>query len=424
VTFLSDTATATWGITALATSGLIIRPWRLPEAVWAVLGATILVLLGLLPWQDALAGIRNGLDVYLFLIGMMLLSELARREGLFDWLATIAVDHARGSPRRLFTLIYIVGVLVTVFLSNDATAVVLTPAVYAAARAAGVEPLPYLFICAFIANAASFVLPISNPANLVVFGAQMPPLLSWLGQFALPSIFSIGATYVALRLCLQGAIGPHVLAATIDKPRLSRGGWLAAAALGATAISLLSCSAFGFQLGLPTLLCGSAAVLTIVVIRRQSPWPILKEISWGILPLVAGLFVLVEALAHTGAIAAINQILSEALARAPADATWGTSLMLALACNLMNNLPVGLIAGSVIAADHVPHHIAAAALIAVDLGPNLSITGSLATILWLIALRREGQSVQAWRFLRLGIVIMFPALALAILALMVTSTRP
>jgi arsenical pump membrane protein len=54
--------------------------------------------------------------------------------------------------------------------------VVLTPAVYAATRAARVkEPLPYLLICAFIANAASFVLPISNPANLVVFGAHMPP---------------------------------------------------------------------------------------------------------------------------------------------------------------------------------------------------------------------------------------------------------
>jgi arsenical pump membrane protein len=62
-------------------------------------------------------------------------------------------------------------------------------------------------------------------------------------------------------------------------------------------------------------------------------------------------------------------------------------------------------------------HIAAAALIGVDLGPNLSITGSLATILWLAVLRREGQSVSAWRFLRLGAVVTFPALVLAIMTL-------
>jgi arsenical pump membrane protein len=99
-----------------------------------------------------------------------------------------------------------------------------------------------------------------------------------------------------------------------------------------------------------------------------------------------------------------------------------TGLILALACNLMNNLPAGLVAGSVLAADHVPSHVAAAALIGVNLGPNLSITGSLATILWLAALRREGQEVGAWRFLRLGAAVMFPALILSIGGLMVNNS--
>ncbi|MFI4997737.1 MAG: SLC13 family permease, partial [Hyphomicrobiales bacterium] len=165
---------ATIAIAATATAGVIGRPWRLPEALWAVGGALLLVLIGLLPPAKALDGIAKGTDVYLFLIGMMLLAEVAREQGLFDWLAQHAALHAKGSPRRLFALIYAVGTVVTVFMSNDATAVVLTPAVYAAAKASGVEPLPYLYICAFIANAASFVLPISNPANLVVFADTMP----------------------------------------------------------------------------------------------------------------------------------------------------------------------------------------------------------------------------------------------------------
>ena len=73
---------------------------------------------------------------------------------------------------------------------QPATAVVLTPAVFAAARAAKLEPLPYVYICAFIANAASFVLPISNPANLVLFDGAVPDLLQWLARFALPSLSS------------------------------------------------------------------------------------------------------------------------------------------------------------------------------------------------------------------------------------------
>ena len=80
----------------------------------------------MLPPEAALSAIARGYDVYLFLVGMMLLAEVARQEGLFDWLAAHAARAARGSARRLFALVYGVGVLVTVFLSNDATAVVLS----------------------------------------------------------------------------------------------------------------------------------------------------------------------------------------------------------------------------------------------------------------------------------------------------------
>ena len=169
-----DPSSLIWAVAAVATGGVILRPWRVPEYVWAVGAAVLLTAFGLVPLPTALGAVAEGGDVYLFLIGMMVLAELARQEGLFDWLAMYAVQHARGSGQRLFDLVFLVGVLVTVFLSNDATAVVLTPAVYAACRAAKAEPLPYLFICAFIANAASFVLPISNPANLVLIGSQMP----------------------------------------------------------------------------------------------------------------------------------------------------------------------------------------------------------------------------------------------------------
>ena len=155
-----------WSIAIATIAGILFRPRRWPEAVWTCLGAGLLVLLGLLPPRAAWQAVQKGTDVYLFLTGMMLLAELARREGVFDWLASHAARAARGSRARLFALVYGVGILVTVFFSNDATAVVLTPAVYAAVKKAKTAARPYLLICAFIANAASFVLPISNPPIL------------------------------------------------------------------------------------------------------------------------------------------------------------------------------------------------------------------------------------------------------------------
>src|SRR6267378_4702104 len=259
-------ATIAWSIIALATAGVIIRPFRLPEAIWALAGAAVLVLFGLLPWSDALNGMRKGVDVYLFLAGMMLIAELARREWLFDYLAAFAVEHARGSPQRLFLLVYLIGTLVTVLLSNDATAIVLTPAVYAATRAAGATPRPYLFVCACIANAASFVLPISNPANLVVFGERMPHLAEWLRQFALPSLASIVVTYAVLRLTQQRSLKAENLERSVPKPRLSRGGKLTACGIGAVGIVLLTASALDVQLGLPTFFCGALTAAGVLLL--------------------------------------------------------------------------------------------------------------------------------------------------------------
>jgi arsenical pump membrane protein len=408
-----------WGIIGSATAGVILRPFRLSEAIWALIGAAALVGFGLLPAADAFSGMRRGIDVYLFLIGMMLIAELAQREGLFDWLAAFAVSHARGSPQRLFLLVYAVGILVTVFLSNDATAIVLTPAVYAATRAAGARPLPYLFACAFVANAASFVLPISNPANLVVFGTRMPHLAEWLGQFALPSLASILVTYVVLRLTQRHALREENIQASVPITHLSHGGKLAAVGIAAIGIVLLAASALDIQLGLPTFVCGVVTAAAVLLLTGQSPWPVLQGVSWSVIPLVAGLFVMVEALLRTGVIGQLSALLHEAVAQSPSATAWTVGIATALADNIANNLPVGLVAGSVVANDHLPRPVVGAMLIGVDLGPNLSVTGSLATILWLVALRREKIDVSTWRFLELGLLVMPPALLAAIAALAV-----
>jgi arsenical pump membrane protein len=407
--------TVTWVISALAAAGVIIRPFSWPEAIWAGLGGGVLLALHLIGLDTVRTGVVKGVDVYLFLLGMMALAETARQEGLFDWLAALATKRAAGSPQRLFLLIFAVGTIVTIFLSNDATAVVLTPAVAAAVQTAKVKnPLPYLFICALIANAASFLLPISNPANLVIYGAKMPPLLEWLPRFAMPSVLSILATYIVLRLTQRRALAKETLAENVEPPKLSGTGKLAAVGIALTAVTLLVSSGLGLQLGLPTAICGVLTAVAVLILGRAAPWEMLKGISWGVLPLVAGLFVLVEALDKTGLIRSVGDMLRIATEQSEAHTAWGVGALIAFACNLMNNLPAGLIAGSALQVAHAPDGVISATLVGVDLGPNLSVTGSLATILWLTALKQEGLKVSAWSFLKVGALAMPPALLLAI----------
>lgn len=316
-------------------------------------------------------------------------------------------------PTRLFALIYAVGALVTIFLSNDATAVVLTPAVFAATKKANIEPLPYLFVCALVANAASFVLPISNPANLVLYGNAMPTLGAWLARFTIPSVLSILATFVALRLVERDGL-TRPCARDLGQPALSSGGWAALGGIGATAIALLSVSALDIPLGLPTAILGVLTLFGVTLIQRSSPVPAIKEMSWSVILLVAGLFVMVEAIARTGLIAMLADVLHAAANTSPNGAAAAAGSTIAVASNLINNLPASLIARSTLIIAHTSQRVTDAALIGVDLGPNLSITGSLATILWLTAIRREGEDVGFWRFITVGAVVMPPALILAL----------
>jgi arsenical pump membrane protein len=408
-----------WPIAAVSTLAVITRPFKLPEAVWAVMGASTLCGFGMLPWSDALKAIGKGTDVYLFLTGMMMASELARKEGLFDYLAALAARRAAGSAKRLFFLMYCVGTVVTIFMSNDATAVVLTPAVLAVAHAVKAEkPLPYLYICAFIANAASFVLPISNPANLVIFRDHMPTLMHWLGRFAIPSVLSIAATYLVLRFMQRDALTQKI-ETDVDVPALSGAGKATGLGIIVMAVVMLAASAFDAPLGLPTFCAGLALFIVVCLFKRTFLGGHLAEISWAVLPLVAGLFVLVEGLQHTGVINHLAQVMQLAAQTIPENAGWVSGAVIAIACNLINNLPAGLIAGSALTVAHAPIPIASAVLVGVDLGPNFSVTGSLATILWLTALRRDGIEVTAWSFLKLGVVVTLPALAaaLAVIAL-------
>ncbi len=404
-----------WLLSLSSIALVLIRPKGLPEACWAMLGACVLVLCRLISPIAALQAVEKGIDVYLFLIGMMVMSELARREGVFDWVAGHAVRASRGSRNRLFVLVYCVGTLVTIFLSNDATAVVLTPAVLAAVRAAEAEPLPYLLICAFIANAASFVLPISNPANLVVYSQGMPPLGRWLSTFALPSIVAILVTFAVLRWLsrkhLRGSVETDV-----DGQPLSQMGKLSLYGIAFLAIVLMTASALNVDLGAPACVAGLLVTAAVSLRDRGAVKDIVREIPWSVIPLVAGLFVIVEAVNSAGALHAAINALQEMKTWHPLSAAFSSAFGIAFISNAMNNLPSGLISGAAVKAAGVTGPLRHSVLIGVDLGPNLSITGSLATILWLIAIRREGEEIGFWRFLKWGILIMPPALALAVLA--------
>jgi arsenical pump membrane protein len=355
--------------------------------------------------QSAWNAVARGADVYAFLVGIMALAEIARYCGVFDWLAERLVAAAGDSAGRLFFFVYMLGTGVTVLLSNDTTAVVLTPAIAAALRRTGGRPLPYLYACAFVANAASFVLPISNPANLVVFNSHLPPLVPWVESFGWPSLGAVLLTYAAMRARfssdLRGTLGSRSAEST-RHPALG----LAATAVSAATLALVAAAALHRDVGLTALAGGATALCIVTLYARGAAAYVLGHIAWPIIALVAVLFVFVSFIDALGALTLLRALVAHGN---PIVA----GVIIAVLDNLFNNLPVALATGSALGG--TPPSMIHAAVIAVDLGPNVAISGSLATLLWMNALRRDGMRVTFLQFLAAGTTVTAPALLAALL---------
>src|SRR5258708_38460865 len=270
--------------------------------------------------------------------GMMVLAELARRENVFDWLAGLALRAASGSRARLFTLIYLVGIAVTTVLSNDATAVVLPPAVYAVMKRAKGNPLLYVFACALIANAASFVLPISNPANLVTFDNHLPPLVTWLRIFLLPAGVAIVATYLAMRFLFRRTLQGKV-SSSLESIRLSSAGKSTMLGIIVVAGVLIFCSSTARSLGVPTCVSAFALTLVITLWDRQALFAVGRGVSWSVLPLVAGLFVIVEALDSAGGLQLARNLFQRLKEWPPLAVKLATGFSFRVVCAFFTKFP-------------------------------------------------------------------------------------
>jgi arsenical pump membrane protein len=247
-------------------------------------------------------------------------------------------------------------------------------------------------------------------------------------------LLSIVVTFAVMRILFRAELS-ETIACEIEEVKLGSNGKLVLAGLALMIAVLLTASAMKKDLGLPT--CLAALVITAVVSIRSgsSPLKLAREVSWGTLLLVAGLFVMVDAVESQGALKLTQQWLAWASGLGRYTGAVVVGLVVAIANNIVNNLPLGLIAGATIQAAHVKGLVANAVLIGVDLGPNLSVTGSLATILWLLALRKdsaagtggENLDVSFWKFLKIGGVAMplalFAALGGAVLMQMLMGPR-
>jgi arsenical pump membrane protein len=402
------------GLFAASLLLLLLKPRRVPDWAAGLGGGLLMVALGLLPPGEAVRQVTSAWNVFLFFLGLGLASATADQAGVFRWAAGAATRWARGSQWRLLVGLYLVGVVVTAVLSNDATALLLTPVVFAIATRAGFDPRPYAFACALVANAASFVLPVSNPSNLLLLTRAPLGLSTFLGHLLLPSALALAVTLGGLLLVFRGELATPGSLPSDARPT-ERRTRVVGLGLGGLAVAYVAGAALDWPLGVVALAGAIALVGLDALAGGWGPRALAREVPWGLLPLFAGLLLLVGGAERVGLFAPLERLVQAATGLG----VLGPPVLvfaLALLANLINNLPAALVTASALATiqpEATRGDLAAAAIVGVNLGPNLSTVGSLATMLWLLLLRRRGLDVSVVAYLRVGVTVTVPALLAA-----------
>ncbi len=391
---------------------IVVRPWRLNEAWSAFAGATAMVLAGAISPAAAAMAITGEWNLFLFFLGLMLTAAVADMARFFDWAAALAAGAAAGSGRGLLLNVLLLGALITTFLSNDATAIILTPVVYSVVTRLRLRVMPYLFAVSFMANAASMTLPISNPINVLTGDKLHASLAVYEEHLLAASLASIAITVVVFLA---------VFWRTVDRPfafdwrtamssAMADRGFFVPVAIGLAvlAAAYLIGSALLWPLGVVAA-TGGTGLMAIAALRgRVSREHVRAHVSPTLFIYVGALFVLVRAVQDagvTGALVAGAASHASSASSAAISGLLGSSVL----SNLVNNLPGVLVfisgaqAGGVQLGLREPFLFGA--LAGADLGPNLTPVGALSTMLWLVIVRRRGIEVSTWDFLRLGAVV-------------------
>ncbi|TDF85609.1 arsenic transporter [Pseudomonas sp. H9] len=415
----------------LLTITLVIWQPRGLGVGWSATGGALLALLsGVVQWSDIPVVwqiIWNATGTFIALIIISLLLDAA---GFFAWAALHVARWGRGSGRRLFCFIVLLGALVSALFANDGAALILTPIVVAMLLALRFSPaatLAFVMAAGFIADTASLPLVVSNLVNIVSadffgigfnrYAAVMLPV----------NLVSVLATLAVLLWYFRRDIPSDYDPLQLDRPRsvvqdpaTFVAGWLV------LVILLVGCFALE-PLGIPISAISAVCALVLLLVAARghkiSTRKVLKEAPWHIVVFSLGMYLVVYGLRNAGLTDYLAGWLDGFAAGGVWGAAMGTGLLAALLSSIMNNLPTVLIGALSIDASSatgvVKEAMIYANVIGSDLGPKITPIGSLATLLWLHVLERKGVTIGWGYYFKVGIVLTVPVLLVTLAALAV-----
>jgi len=394
-------------------------PWlHLDRPGAAVLGAVLMVACGVLSFDEAWQAIDARTIV--LLLGMMILNVLLEESGFFELAAGAVLSRTHSAASLLIGLTILSAVLSALFL-NDTVCLMLTAPVLSIVRRMRLPPVPYLVALAMSANIGSVMTLVGNPQNMLIgsySGWTYARFLLWMapvGAASLAALIGILLWFYGSRLKattangLEGVASVELRDPQVDRPLLIKSLIVLAGVL----------AGFIFVADLP--LVAMLGAMLLLLISRRSPEQILLRVNWVLLMFFAGLFIVVHGLEQTGLVKQLIAVLRPMYGTSLATQIPMFSLVTVIASNVVSNVPFVVLAREIVPEFADPQLMWLVLAMASTLAGNLTIPGSVATLIVLEVAKRqspgpEGQ-VGFFEFLRVGIPVTLISTALGALIL-------
>ncbi|MFF7244472.1 arsenic transporter [Embleya sp. NPDC008237] len=391
----------------------VVRPRGWPEAVVALPAAGLVLVAGAIsPDHAHEEALRLG-PVIGFLAGVLVLARLCDDEGLFLACGAWMARTAAGRPRRLLVRTFALASVTTAVLSLDATVVLLTPVVFATTTRLGIRPKPHVYACAHLSNTASLLLPVSNLTNLLAFTACGLSFTRFAAVMTLPWLVAIGIEYAVFRRFFAADLDARAQARPVRAP--SKMPVFAVATVASTLIGFVVASAVGIDPAWAAMTGALVLAAHALARRRTTVRVIVRSASLPFLAFVLALAIVVRAVVDNGLAAGLGHLIPHGTSL---PALLGVAALAAVLANLINNLPAILVLLP-LTAPTGPGAVLAV-LLGVNIGPNLTYVGSLATLLWRRVLHAHDTDVDIGEFTRLGLLTTPAALLPAVSALWIS----
>ena len=395
----------------------LIASERIHKTIVALAGGVMMVLLGIVTQEQAFEHID--FNVIFLLAGMMILAGIIRKTGVFGWMAIRAARIAGGEPYRILVVMSVITAVASALLDNVTTVVLVGPITLFLAARLGISPVPFLIAEILASNIGGAATLIGDPPNILIGSAAGLDFVAFLSHMAPVAVLSLVVFLVSARWLFRGFLNvdPDLQAALLnlseremiaDPPLLRK----SLAVLGLTLIGFVLHGPLGFE---PATIALTGAI-ALMLVAREDPHEVLREVEWPTLFFFIGLFMLVAGGIEVGLI----EILAEAALALTGGAVAPTAMLLlwlsSLLSGIVDNIPYTATMIPVVqrlTSESESNTLWWALAMGTDFGGNLTIIGASANVILASLAEREGHPISFWEFFKYGLPVTVGSIVLA-----------